>query len=390
MGIIRKFIGNKLVEAAIKAGHVPAETPENEEDRLKDLERLKLIEKNIQKDKRFSSFPKLAATLTGCSQSAIHILDNDTQHCKVSFGKDLPTEIMTKEAPRKLAICSHVLNNNSKPLVIKDVSLDERTKHAFALAPNFPRFYAGSPIISNTGYTLGTFCVFDDTPKELEHSKIDGLRMLADQFINVYESTLDTSINFQENTSNSEKIEGEYFSSASILFSDFVGFTKKTEELDPGQLIEILDSFFSGFDKIMDRFSIKKIKTIGDAYMAVGGIPDLNSDHADRTVQAALEMINYVKGINFQQKALGNEPWEIRIGVHTGPIIAGKTSSEFDIWGDSVNIAARLENSGEKMKVNCSEETKSSLSKLYRYDKKENIELKGKGTVDTFIINQKD
>ena len=111
---------------------------------------------------------------------------------------------MTKEAPRKLAICSHVLNNNSKPLVIKDVSLDERTKHAFALTPNFPRFYAGSPIISNTGYTLGTFCVFDDTPKELEHSKIDGLRMLADQFINVYESTLDTSINFQENTSNSE------------------------------------------------------------------------------------------------------------------------------------------------------------------------------------------
>ena len=84
--------------------------------------------------------------------------------------------------------------------------------------------------------------------------------MLADQFINVYESTLDTSINFQENTSNSEKIEGEYFSSASILFSDFVGFTKKTEELDPGQLIEILDSFFSGFDKIMDRFSIKKLK----------------------------------------------------------------------------------------------------------------------------------
>ena len=88
--------------------------------------------------------------------------------------------------------------------------------------------------------------------------------------------------------------------------------------------------------------------------------------------------------------ALGNEPWEIRIGVHTGPIIAGKTSSEFDIWGDSVNIAARLENSGEKMKVNCSEETKSFLSESYQYDKKENIKLKGKGMVDTFIINQKD
>ena len=196
MRIIRKFIGDKIVEAAIKAGHVPAEKPADEEDRLKDLKRLKLIEENIEKDKRFSSFPKLAATLTGCSQSAIHIIDDNTQHCKVSYGKDLPTDVMTNKIPRQLAICSHVLNNNSKPLVINDVSLDERTKHAFELAPNFPRFYAGSPIISNNGYTLGTFCVFDDIPKELEHSKIDGLRMLADQFINVYESSIDLSTNF--------------------------------------------------------------------------------------------------------------------------------------------------------------------------------------------------
>mgnify|MGYP001161500561 FL=1 len=388
MGLIRKFIGNKIVEAAIKAGHVPAAIPANEEERLQDLKRLKLIEKNIQKDKRFSSFPKLAATLTGCTQSAIHILDNETQHCKVSYGKDLPTEVMTKEAPRELAICSHVLNNNSKPLVISDVSIDERTKHAYALAPNFPRFYAGSPIISNKGFTLGTFCVFDDNPKTLEHTKIDGLRMLADQFINIYESTVDPTYIQSEAPTDVEKIEGEYFSSATVLFSDFVGFTKKTEELDPGQLIEILDSFFSGFDKIMERFSIKKIKTIGDAYMAVGGIPDLNSDHADRTVQAAIEMINYVRGINFQQQALGNEPWEIRIGVHTGPIIAGKTSSEFDIWGDSVNIAARLENSGDRMRVNCSEETKSFLKKSYDYELKKDVELKGKGKAQIFVIKK--
>ena len=210
--------------------------------------------------------------------------------------------------------------------------------------------------------------------------------MLADQFINIYESSNEFASNDIDINTSSEKIIGEYYSSTTILFSDFVGFTKKTEELDPGQLIEILDSFFSGFDKIMDRFSIKKIKTIGDAYMAAGGIPDLNSDHADRTVMAAIEMINYVRGINFQQKALGNEPWEVRIGVHTGPIIAGKTSSEFDIWGDSVNIAARLESSGKKMRVNCSEETKSHLKNAYNFETKSNVELKGKGQATTFII----
>ena len=122
--------------------------------------------------------------------------------------------------------------------------------------------------------------------------------------------------------------------------------------------------------------------------MAVGGIPDLNSDHADRTIQAAIEMINYVRGINFQQQALGNEPWEIRIGVHTGPIIAGKTSSEFDIWGDSVNIAARLENSGDRMRVNCSEETKSFLKKSYDYELKKDVELKGKGKAQIFVIKK--
>jgi adenylate cyclase len=242
---------------------------------------------------------------------------------------------MTKETPRQLAICSHVLNNNSKPLVISDVSIDERTKHAYALAPGFPRFYAGSPIISKSGFTLGTFCVFDDKPKTLEHSKIEALRMLADQFMNIYESSMNP-ISYDSDISNdSEKIIGEYYSSSTILFSDFVGFTKKTEELEPGQLIEILDSFFSGFDKIMERFSIKKIKTIGDAYMAAGGIPDLNSNHADRTVMAAIEMINYVRGINFQQKALGNEPWEIRIGIHTGPIIAEKHQVNL-IYGETL------------------------------------------------------
>ena len=386
MGFVRTFIGKKLVSYAKNAGHKPAEIPSNEIERLKDLKRLKLIEKNIKKDKRFSSFPKLAAVITDCNQSAIHIIDNDTLHCKISFGKDLITEVMTKEAPRDLTICSHVLNNNSKPIIINDVSIDDRTKHVFALSPGFPRFYAGSPIISKRGFTLGTFCVFNEKPKELDHSKIDALRMLTDQFVEIYESTNGDYVEEEMVNIEKEKIVGEYFSVATILFSDFVGFTKKTEQLEPGELIEILDSFFTGFDKIMDRFDLRKVKTIGDAYMAVGGVPDLNSNHAERTVLAAKEMINFVKGLNYQHQALGNEPWYIRIGVHTGPIIAGETTSQFDIWGDSVNIAARLESSGKEMEVHCSEETKAAIPDTFTFSERKDVELKGKGTLNTFII----
>ena len=293
---------------------------------------------------------------------------------------------MHKEIPRQITICSHVLNNNSKTLMINDLSKNDRTKELFIVNPDMPRFYAGSPIVTSKGYTLGTFCVSDKEPKTLENSKLDGLRMLADQFIDVYESTVINYHNEEIINTDKEKIIGEYYSSATILFSDFVGFTKKTEQLQPGELIEILDSFFSGFDKIMDRFSIRKVKTIGDAYMAVGGIPDLNSDHAKRTVLAAKEMINFVKGVNYQHQALGNEPWYIRIGVHTGPIIAGETTSQFDIWGDSVNIAARLESSGKEMEVHCSEETKAAIPDTFTFSERKDVELKGKGTLDTFII----
>jgi len=172
-----------------------------------------------------------------------------------------------------------------------------------------------------------------------------------------------------------------------VMFCDFVGFTKKTEKIQPGELIEILDTFFDGFDRIIERFELKKVKTIGDAYMAVGGIPDLNSNHTERTVLASKEIINFVTGINFQQKALGNEPWYIRIGVHTGPVIAGSTSSNFDIWGDTVNISSRLESNGEIMKINISQQVKNALPSSISISDKKTTNLKNIGEFDIYSID---
>ena len=156
--------------------------------------------------------------------------------------------------------------------------------------------------------------------------------------------------------------------------------------MQPGELIDVLDSFFNGFDKIIERFELKKVKTIGDAYMAVGGIPDLNSNHAERVVLAAKEIINFVKGVNFQQKAIGNDEWHVRIGIHSGPVIAGRTSSNFDIWGDSVNIASRLESSGEMMKIHISEQVKSLLPPSLNVSEKQLTNLKSKGELNTYFV----
>ena len=189
-------------------------------------------------------------------------------------------------------------------------------------------------------------------------------------------------------SSLNEKINGEYYSSASVLFCDFSGFTNKTEKLQPGELVEILDLFFNGFDKIIERFGLKKVKTIGDAYMAVGGVPDLNSNHAERTILAAKEFINFVKGVNYQQSAIGKDLWYVRIGAHTGPIIAGKTSSSFDIWGDTVNIASRLESSGKEMEIHISDHTRRLLPDSIKTTELNRISLKGKGDYSSCFIVQ--
>ena len=332
--------------------------------------------------------------MTDCDKAAINIISEKSQHCKINFGMNSIENIAMKEIPRELSVCAHVLNNDSKPLIIDDLTKDQRTKHIFELNnkllnTTFPKFYAGSPIITSNGYTLGSFCVFNSKPKTLDHSKLDGLRMLADQFMDLYESTKENyEVSTPMDDSSNEKINGEYFSSASVLFCDFSGFTNKTEKLQPGELVEILDLFFNGFDKIIERFELKKVKTIGDAYMAVGGVPDLNSNHAERVILAAKEFINFVKGVNYQQRAIGKDLWYVRIGVHSGPIIAGKTSSSFDIWGDTVNIAARLESSGKEMKIHISNHTKRLLPASIKTTETDLVNLKGKGDFTSCFIDK--
>jgi len=368
-------------------GHQPAPILENEQERLQDLESLGIVKEDIRKDQRFSSLPRLASYLTSCPQAWINIIDKDTQHCKIDYGQNSVLSYMSREIPRGLTACQHVVNNNCEPLVIEDCTVDERTKLvAEASGGGFPRFYAGSPIVSKNGFILGTFCVMDEEPRSISHEQLEGLRLLADQFVEL----LDTRQVEAPSVNNDDKlaVNGDYYSSASILFADFVGFTQKTEEIQPGELLEILSSYFNGFDQIMERFGLKKVKTIGDAYMAIGGVPDKNSDHAVQVCKAAQEMIKYVNGMGVQQEALGKDSWKLRVGINTGPVIAGNTGDNFDIWGDAVNVAARLESSGEEGKIQISEKTKQFLSEKAKVTFREKVHLKNKGEMDTFFLEK--
>ena len=387
MNIIQKKIWDYMSKKADDLGHQPAPILENEQERLQDLESLGIVKEDIRKDQRFSSLPRLASYLTSCPQAWINIIDKDTQHCKIDYGQNSVLSYMSREIPRGLTACQHVVNNNCEPPVIEDCTVDERTKLvAEASGGGFPRFYAGSPIVSKNGFILGTFCVMDEEPRSISHEQLEGLRLLADQFVEL----LDTRQVEAPSVNNDDKlaVNGDYYSSASILFADFVGFTQKTEEIQPGELLEILSSYFNGFDQIMERFGLKKVKTIGDAYMAIGGVPDKNSDHAVQVCKAAQEMIKYVNGMGVQQEALGKDSWKLRGGINTGPVIAGNTGDNFDIWGDAVNVAARLESSGEEGKIQISDKTKQFLSENAKVTFREKVHLKNKGEMDTFFLEK--
>ena len=177
------------------------------------------------------------------------------------------------------------------------------------------------------------------------------------------------------------------YESATVLFTDFVNFTQLSSTLLPEALIDELNECFQAFDLICDKFGLEKIKTIGDAFMCVGGLPIPNTTHVQDTVRAALEMNNWIQVRNRDNpKAIFRE---MRIGIHTGPVVAGvigKNKFAFDIWGDAVNLAARLEEFGAPGKVNISSTTAAALGEEFRLHYRGEKEVHNKGLVAMYFV----
>jgi class 3 adenylate cyclase len=186
-----------------------------------------------------------------------------------------------------------------------------------------------------------------------------------------------------------ERVQPVDYENASVLFTDFVGFTQIAESFTPQRLVEELDSCFSKFDQIAKRHHLEKIKTIGDAYMAVGGIPVPNRTHAVDCVLAALEIEQLISGLREKEMRRDRPYWEIRVGVHSGDLVAGVVGREkfsYDVWGDTVNIAARLESSGVGGRVNISSATYERVKHIFDCEFRGKIEAKHKGQIDMYFV----
>lgn len=182
------------------------------------------------------------------------------------------------------------------------------------------------------------------------------------------------------------KVSPELYDDVSILFTDFTGFSKSITELDPEEFIEKLSHYFDSFDSFSEEYDVEKIKTVGDSYMAVGGLPERNETHPVDTALTALRILKFTR-----EQQENKEDWNIRIGINTGNVLVGvigKKRFAYDVWGSSVNLASRMEETANTNSINISEHTYERIRDFFECESRGKIDIKNMGTVPMYFLQR--
>jgi len=432
----RKFAGERvtpaptaLAESAISASESPLNAdaagkellgvaiPANEPERLKALRVLDIMDS--PPEAAYDEIAELAAQICGCPIGYISFIDDDRRWLKARYG--LPAEVTN--APRGATVCSTAICG-AEMFVVPDMTQDSRfDRIAVVVGEPHCRFYCGVPLITDEGYALGTLCVLDFEPRRLTFEQTEALRRLSRQVLTLLElrrrliehnetiaqlelareeaaaqkaradELLDNLMPraISEELKKYGKVQPKYIRSATVLLADFQGFTLLCERTEPAALIGLLDEYFSAFDDIVVSHGLEKIKTIGDAYMAVGGVPETGLRHPIDTCLAALEIQATVARMKSRNDRLRLPSLELRIGVHTGPVISGVVGNRrftFDIWGDAVNIASLMEAHCLPGRINVSDTIAGHAKALFELDSRGPVEAKHERTHEMFFLNR--
>lgn len=185
------------------------------------------------------------------------------------------------------------------------------------------------------------------------------------------------------------KTQARNYDLVTVLFADFKDFTQIIDELPPEELVAGIDNYFETFDKIISKNNIEKIKTVGDAYICVAGLPQVTSNNPLQMIDVALEMVTAIEQLKQERTAAGKIIFDVRIGIHSGPVVAGVVGIKkfaYDIWGDTVNTAARMQQHGEPGKINISGTTRDLIKHRFHCTHRGRIEVKHKGFVDMYFV----
>jgi adenylate cyclase len=253
--------------------------------------------------------------------------------------------------------------------------------------PESPEFYAlTAKRQDELGDVMQAFCqMFDRVYREILHRQEteNCLRQEQEKSERLLLNILPAPIALRLKQGHQNIADG--FAEVTILFADLVGFTQLASRKNPKELVDLLNDIFSAFDHLSEKHGLEKIKTIGDAYMVAGGLPDPKSDSAVDVAEMAIEMQQEMQ--NFRQ--LTGEDLHLRIGINTGPVVAGVIGTRkfiYDLWGDAVNIASRMESQGIPGCIQVTETTYALLKDRYRFESRGEIAVKGKGTMNAYLL----
>lgn len=247
-------------------------------------------------------------------------------------------------------------------------------------------------ILENSLYSLSLGARINEVRHLRTQEAIE--RLKAQQLLAEKEQTRKLLLNTLPESTVDELIKNgavkpRLYDATTILFMDIVDFTKHTEQMSPEDLIKELDYYYKNYDEIVVKYKLEKIKTIGDAYLAICGIPEPNERHAHQVVEAAHEILRFVNQEKEQRLPQNRRAFEVRVGIHSGPTIAGvvgKSKFAYDIWGDTVNTAARMEQNGKANRINISEATYALLKDDFKFEYRGKIEAKNKGKIDMYFV----
>jgi len=226
-------------------------------------------------------------------------------------------------------------------------------------------------------------CLEKKRLRDSEREALESLRMERDRSEKLLLNVLPSRI--ADRLKGSSATIADSFAEATILFADIVGFTELATHMAPGDLVGLLNDIFSGFDELLDKHQLEKIKTIGDAYLVAGGVPTPRPNHAQAVAEMALDMTESLRRFN----ARTGSSFAMRVGINSGPVVAGVIGTRkfiFDLWGDSVNTASRMESHGVPGKIQVSEATYLLLRDRFSLVERGVIAVKGKGEMRTFYL----
>ncbi len=347
------------------------------------------------------------------ASGTVHGMESEVLQNLPATPENIPIEIL------------HFVERTREPLVLPDAIVDDRFNQSLYIRHNQIRSLACVPIILQDKITGIIYLENNLSSEVFTQDRLEILKLLAAQTAISMENavlyrdleakvvertqTIESQkeiIELEKNkadellynilprsTANELKSKGfsepKSFDSVTTLFTDFVGFTGITEKISPRELIDDLNICFMAFDEISSQNGMERIKTIGDSYMCAGGIPVENFTHAVDGLRTAISIQKFINKWNESRREIGKTPWLIRIGLHTGPVIAGVVGKKrfvYDIWGDSVNIASRMEASSEPGEINISESTYQLVKDQFTCEYRGKITAKNKGEIDMYFV----